>query len=63
MTDKDRDWHRQYSPNPEFVIGQPDNESPEAMRGRLYDHHKRAGTLALFFEMFPRDAHDLDRER
>ena len=63
MAEKDHDWHRQYSPNPELMVGKPDNEHPDAARARLYDYHKRAGTLATFFEMYPRDSFDLDRER
>jgi hypothetical protein len=63
MAERDKDWHRQYSPNPDFKIGQPDNETPDEMRGRLYDYHKRAGSLALFYDMFPRNRGDDDRER
>ena len=63
MAKNEKDWHEQYSPNPDHVIGKPDNEHPDAARARLYDHHKRAGTLATFFEMYPRDSFDLDRER
>jgi hypothetical protein len=60
-TDDDRDRHS--SPNPELRIGRPDTEHPDAARARLYDYHRRAGTLATFFEMYPRDTFDLDRER
>jgi hypothetical protein len=63
MAEKDYDWHRQYSPNPDFKIGIPDNEHPDVTRARLYDYHKRAGSLATFFEMYPRYPYDLDRER
>jgi hypothetical protein len=63
MSERDYDWHQQYSPNPDLKVGKPDNEHPAATRARLYDFHKRAGTLAIFFDMYPRENYDLDRER
>lgn len=53
MSGKDHDWQRQDSPNPDFAIGKP-GEHPEVTRGRLYEHHKRAGSLETFYELYPR---------
>jgi hypothetical protein len=65
MDEKDHDGEQDDSPNPPFVIGKPDNEHPDARRARLYQHHKRNGTLGVFYEMYPRDgvtAEDIQRE-
>lgn len=63
MGEKDHDRDKEYSPNPPFAIGIPDNEHPDATRARLYDYHKRAGSLGTFYEMYPRDMVENERER
>jgi hypothetical protein len=63
MAGNDYNWHRQSSHSPDLMIGRPDNEHPAATRARLYSWHQRAGTLATFSEMYPRDPFDLERER
>jgi hypothetical protein len=34
------------------AIGAPDSERPEAAKARLFEHHKRDGTLGAFFLMY-----------
>jgi len=33
----------------------PPEEKEEMEKAQLYDHHKRAGSLGLFYDMYPRD--------
>jgi hypothetical protein len=35
------------------AIGAPDREKPEAVKARLYQHHKRDGTLGAFYDLYP----------
>lgn len=53
MGEKDHDREREYSPNPDF--NRPVREHPEATRARLYDYHRRSGTLEMYYEMYPSD--------
>jgi hypothetical protein len=64
MGEKDGDREKDYSPNPPFVIGWGNAEHPDAEKARLHDHHKRAGTMETFYEMYPLDRPpSRDRER
>ena len=38
------------SPNPPLVIGSPHRQSTKL---ELYEYHKNAGTLGLFYDMYP----------
>jgi hypothetical protein len=38
---------------PRWVGHGPANEHPDAEQARLYDLHKRGGTLGLYYEMYP----------
>jgi len=54
MGEKDKDREREYSPNPDYVRSAP-REHPDAERSRLYQYHRAAGTMELYFEMYPLD--------
>lgn len=52
------------SPNPPY--NEPIREHPEAERMRLFDYHRRAGTLGTYYDLYPLDrppVREPERER
>ena len=60
MGEKDHDREREYSPNPDF--NGPKRVSLEAQKVASFEHHKNAGSLGTYYDLYPEDR-PVERER